>query len=59
MQKLSDEDIERIAQRVAELIPRQTIVNVPVNPVYPYQNPWSFPMVWNGTHSTDVLYRNV
>lgn len=33
--KLSDEDVERIAQRVAELVGHQTIINMPPAPAYP------------------------
>jgi hypothetical protein len=59
MSKLTDEDVERIAKRVAELVAAKTVINLPpvpyVRPYYgPHYNPGTFSApaaaytIWNG-----------
>lgn len=42
---MSEEDVERIAKRVVELLAQQQPVYVPYVP--PYQPPWPYPQVWS------------
>lgn len=45
MSKLTDEDVERIAKRVAELVGRTTVINYPTQ-FRPYEPDWLEPPIW-------------